>query len=46
MREALEDRAEGEEAGVFLAGGTTFGWSGDPEARARHAAGVREALES
>ena len=45
VREGLEDRAEGEEAGAFLTGGITFAWPGGPEAWARHAARVRSALE-
>jgi hypothetical protein len=44
VREVLEDRAEGAEAGSFLTGGVTFAWPGGPEAWARHAARVREAL--
>jgi hypothetical protein len=46
VREVLEDRAEGEEAGSFLTGGITFAWPGGPEAWARHAARVREALRA
>ncbi len=46
VREVLEDRAEGEEAGSFLTGGITFAWPGGPDAWARHAARVRAALES
>jgi hypothetical protein len=44
VREVLEDRAEGEEAGSFLTAGITFAWPGGPDAWARHAARVRAAL--
>jgi len=44
VREVLEDRAEGEEAGSFLTGGITFAWPGGPEAWARHATHLRAAL--
>ncbi len=46
VRDVLEDRAEGEEAGAFLTGGITFAWPGGPEAWARHARQVRRALEA
>ena len=45
VRDVLEDRAEGEEAGAFLTGGITFAWPGGPDAWASHAARVRQALE-
>jgi Pyridoxamine 5'-phosphate oxidase len=45
VRDVLADRAEGEEAGSFLTGGIRFAWPGGPDAWARHAARVREALQ-
>lgn len=44
VRDVLEDRAEGAEAGARLTGGITFAWPGSREAWAAHAARLRELL--
>ena len=44
MRDVLEDRAEGEEAGSRLATGLTIAWSGSPDTLAARHALVRAAL--
>ena len=44
VRDVLEDRAAGEEAGARLAGGLTIDWAGSLEAVARRGARVRAAL--
>lgn len=46
VRDVLEDRAEGEEAGARLTGGIRFEWPGGSEAWARHAARLRQLLQS
>jgi hypothetical protein len=46
VRDVLEDRAEGDEAGAFLTGGITFAWPGGADAWARHARELRRALEA
>ena len=44
VRDVLEDRAEGEEAGARLTGGLTVAWPGGLEAAARRHARIRLAL--
>ena len=44
VRDVLEDRAEGEEAGAYLTGGITVAWPGGLEAAARRHARIRRAL--
>jgi hypothetical protein len=44
VRDVLEDRAEGGEAGARLAGGLTIAWPGDPQGVAERHARLRAAL--
>ena len=44
VRDVLEDRAEGEEAGARLTSGPTIAWPGDPQAVAERHARIRAAL--
>jgi hypothetical protein len=44
VRDVLEDRAEGEEAGAKLASGVAIAWPGEPEAVARRRARLRAVL--
>jgi hypothetical protein len=44
VRDVLEDRAEGEEAGARLSSGLTIAWPGDPRAVAGRFARTRAAL--
>jgi hypothetical protein len=44
VREVLEDRAEGEEAGAKLSSGLTIAWPGDPRRIAERHARLRAAL--
>jgi hypothetical protein len=44
VRDVLEDRAEGEEAGARLSSGLGIAWPWDPQAIADHQARVRSAL--
>ena len=44
VRDVLEDRAEGEEAGARLSGGLTIDWPGDPAAVAERYRRVRAVL--
>ena len=44
VRDVLEDRAEGEEAGARLTSGLTIAWPGDPQAVAERHARIRAAL--
>ncbi len=44
VRDVLEDRAEGEEAGARLSSGLVIAWPGDAQATADHQARVRSAL--
>ena len=44
VRDVLEDRAEGEEAGAWLATGLTIAWPGDPGEVADRHARIRAAL--
>jgi hypothetical protein len=46
VRDVLEDRAEGEEAGARLSGGLTIAWPGEPELDGRRHARVRAALRA
>jgi hypothetical protein len=44
VRDVLEDRAEGEEAGARLSSGLAIAWPGDPQAAAGRFTGIRAAL--
>jgi hypothetical protein len=44
VRDVLEDRAEGEEAGARLASGLTIAWPGDPSGGAGRVRRIRAAL--
>lgn len=44
VRDVLEDRAEGEEAGARLSSGLTIAWPGNPQAIAARHARIRAAL--
>jgi hypothetical protein len=44
VRDVLEDRAEGEEAGARLSSGLTIAWPGDPKVIAGRHARIRAAL--
>ena len=44
VRDVLEDRAEGEEAGARLTSGLTIAWPGDPVEAARRHSRIRAAL--
>jgi hypothetical protein len=44
VRDVLEDRAEGDEAGARLTSGLGIGWPGGPHGMAAHSARLREVL--
>jgi Pyridoxamine 5'-phosphate oxidase len=44
VRDVLQDRAEGEEAGARLSSGLTIAWPGDPREAAGRFTGIRGAL--